>query len=603
VPQTETASFQQTPVATSRSRRRASLAALTLATTAVVFFALAGVDLTAGLRPLTNRDLTHVVIAGLVACTGLASVGWRSVAARRTAVGSLLALVVAGLVLIARSGHETWPIGDGALIELNVVHALHGSQLLGPYSQYGWHHPGPLMFYLIAPLYWLGGGTMTALNAGALVINFGSILFVAWRVARRTDVSPTFVFALTALLIIYIVRIAPLLTSAWNPHIAILPFAALLVASAEVLAGEIHILPIALLLASFVMQTHVGFVPTALALSALCVGGAVVHGAINDRQRLLWMLLASVAVLEIAWFMPIAEQLVNTPGNMTAIFRFFRADTEGQTWLAGWSAWSAMLLGVFRSDFQLPIGVGFAGSTAALPLVAAIASIAALVPAATLARRSGHPLEAALAVVCFTTSIVGFWAVLRVHGLIGDYHVFWLSILGLMNLAVLAGCIPVGRNLFARAGARLYAAAPAAAVLVAIVLGAQRLSADTRLGVTTTEGVAIRELIPQLLQRLPTTGNHNPFVQFDDRMWGLSTGFALQLTKASVDFTLDPDTAHTFSHPGVKTGHEDILVTIAGPEMHRRLVARAHNVTLAHFADGDLFIDGVSLIDAPQYRP
>jgi len=53
----------------------------------------------------------------------------------------------------------------------------------------------------------------------------------------------------------------------------------------------------------------------------------------------------------------------------------------------------------------------------------------------------------------------------------------------------------------------------------------------------------------------------------------------------------------------VKTGHEDMLLTVAGPDLHRSLMERAHNVTLARTDDGSYFIDGVSLIDEPQYRP
>ena len=48
------------------------------------------------------------------------------------------------------------------------------------YSRFGWHHPGPLYFYLLAPWYWLSGST-AGMQAGALVINL-------WRdVADRPD--------------------------------------------------------------------------------------------------------------------------------------------------------------------------------------------------------------------------------------------------------------------------------------------------------------------------------------------------------------------------------------------------------------------------------
>jgi len=49
-------------------------------------------------------------------------------------------------------------------------------------------------------------------------------------------------------------------------------------------------------------------------------------------------------------------------------------------------------------------------------------------PYAWRARRSA---ECALAVTCVIAALAGFWSVLRIHGKIGDYQVFWLSLIGL----------------------------------------------------------------------------------------------------------------------------------------------------------------------------
>jgi hypothetical protein len=44
------------------------------------------------------------------------------------------------------------PASDFALLELSTGEALRGAQLLGPYSRFGWRHPGPAYVYLQAPL-------------------------------------------------------------------------------------------------------------------------------------------------------------------------------------------------------------------------------------------------------------------------------------------------------------------------------------------------------------------------------------------------------------------------------------------------------------------
>ena len=47
------------------------------------------------------------------------------------------------------------------------VHEL----LYGLYSRNDWSHPGPVYFYLLAPLYRLTGNASIAMNIGALLIN------------------------------------------------------------------------------------------------------------------------------------------------------------------------------------------------------------------------------------------------------------------------------------------------------------------------------------------------------------------------------------------------------------------------------------------------
>src|SRR5262245_59572957 len=74
--------------------------------------------------------------------------------------------------------------GDGALLELYTIHAGRAGWALGPYSRFGWHHPGPMLFYAMVPVYRLGGGHALALNAAALAINAISLLAIAWIAVR-----------------------------------------------------------------------------------------------------------------------------------------------------------------------------------------------------------------------------------------------------------------------------------------------------------------------------------------------------------------------------------------------------------------------------------
>ena len=62
----------------------------------------------------------------------------------------------AAAVFLARSAEPFYPVSDIALTELFTREAAHGRLIVGPYSRFGWHHPGPTCFYLLAPFYAAG---------------------------------------------------------------------------------------------------------------------------------------------------------------------------------------------------------------------------------------------------------------------------------------------------------------------------------------------------------------------------------------------------------------------------------------------------------------
>ena len=63
------------------------------------------------------------------------------------------------------------PGGDFAVMELHLRDVARLKHWLGPYSRYGWNHPGPLYYYALSPLYWLTGGASTSLYASAAALN------------------------------------------------------------------------------------------------------------------------------------------------------------------------------------------------------------------------------------------------------------------------------------------------------------------------------------------------------------------------------------------------------------------------------------------------
>src|SRR3954471_1723225 len=136
------------------------------------------------------------------------------------AVCGALALTAAA-TLVARGGRPVVPVSDTAVIESYTLYASRAQLLVGPYSRYGWHHPGPLYFYLLAPVYVLAGRSTPGLSAGALLINLSSVVLLAWVMVRAGD--GWLAVMATAAIAVYAWRLPPLLASAWNPHVVVLP--------------------------------------------------------------------------------------------------------------------------------------------------------------------------------------------------------------------------------------------------------------------------------------------------------------------------------------------------------------------------------------------
>src|SRR5829696_7762476 len=105
--------------------------------------------------------------------------------AARLALALVLApIVVSAVALLVGVGGDYQPTSDHALTELQVRDVGRHEVLVGLYSRDEWSHPGPALFYLLAPFYWLTGGASIGMNVGALAINGGALSGMAL-IARR----------------------------------------------------------------------------------------------------------------------------------------------------------------------------------------------------------------------------------------------------------------------------------------------------------------------------------------------------------------------------------------------------------------------------------
>lgn len=246
---------------------------------------------------------------------------------------SLLPLVVSGVALVVKVGSDYAAGSDIGLIELQTLDVGRHPVLLGPHSRYGWNHPGPALFYALALPYRLAGSHSVGLAVGALLINALAITGIAL-VARRVAGLPFMLVTLVGCAVLMRSLGPVFLRNPWNPYVAVLPFGLVVFLTWAMTCEEAWALPIGVGVASICVQTHVGYAPLAAPLLVWGAASLVVravrakHEAADERERryraLIRASVVAAAVLIVMWLPAIIQQLVDSPGNLTEVVRYFR---------------------------------------------------------------------------------------------------------------------------------------------------------------------------------------------------------------------------------------------------------------------------------------
>ena len=245
---------------------------------------------------------------------------------------TLLPLVVSAVALVVKVGGDYAAGSDIGLTELRTFDVGRHPMLLGPYSREGWNHPGPALFYALALPYRLTGSHSIGLTLGALLINGLAIAGVAL-VARRVAGVPCMLLSLVGCAVLLRSLGPAFLRDPWNPYITVLPFGLLVFLTWAMTRGEAWALPIGAGVASFCVQTHVGYAPIAV---PLLVWGAISlivltvrrhSDAVDERKRrsraLIRAGVVAACVLIVMWLPAMIQQVLDSPGNLTEVVQYF----------------------------------------------------------------------------------------------------------------------------------------------------------------------------------------------------------------------------------------------------------------------------------------
>ena len=455
----------------------------------------------------------------------------------------VLPLVVSALYLrLWHDDHRS--VGDLALTELQTRDVGHNWIDLGPYSRDGWSHPGPALFYALAPLYRMLGSVDINLSVAALAINAAAVAGMAL-IARRRGGVPLMLITLVALALT-LRSLGPDHTrTAWNPWVTVLPYGLVLFLTWALACGERWALPAAVVVGSAVAQTHVGYV--ALALPLVVIGAAWLVAATpgGSRRRLVVPGLVALAALAVMWFPPVLDQVRNDPGNLRYSAWWLRegrlAGQGTNSVAAGWdtvvsSQWSMLPEWAFGTR-PVPLSSEAASRVDPRPAI--------LLPAVALAAwylvRRRVPGSVQLVAVWLVATAVAVGATARTVGPIYAYRVDFTLPLGMVGGIIVAWA---GWTALTTRWPSLERRAPlpGVAVLAAVaVLAGVSSVAHVRAGEPAARDADLmRRLLPEVVDRLPP-GEGEVLVAGESFGGSIfRQGLVLGLEKAGIDAEL-PD--------------------------------------------------------------
>jgi hypothetical protein len=343
----------------------------------------------------------------------------------------LTAIVIWPLLDAGRAALElVWrPSGDWAVLTMRVEDVGRHTPLVGPYSRFGWNHPGPLMYWLLAFPYHLFGDRPEALLAAAATLNaltVAALSAVAWRRGRLPLVALT----MTATAILVHAMGPAMIRDPWNPFITLLPLALTVFLVWSVIEGDFWMWPPLAFLVSFELQSHIGYLPM---LAMLGVSVFAIAWRRKSFKTLLptstkqrwWVLGLSSAVVIGCWLPVLLDQVAGT-GNLGAIAHYFLTNGDSP---AGFGTAFHVAADQLRFPSAPWLGrselAGLDGALLGSGLAALVVPILSMAGSLWLAVRMRVLAALRLQLVVIATALGGLIATARVTGPLFDWVVRW----------------------------------------------------------------------------------------------------------------------------------------------------------------------------------
>lgn len=478
--------------------------------------------------------------------------------------------------------HLDWhPSGDWALLAMRIEDVGQVTPLLGPYSRFGWNHPGPLLYWTLAAPYHLLGWSAPAMLAATAFLNaaaLGGTVALAWRRGHLPLAALT-----TAALCILTSTMGPeLLRDPWNPYITVLPMALLVLLCWSAAEGDRWAWPAGLAVGSFIVQSHIGYAVIVVAVGAAAMVLAwrnrseVAVLPPEDRQRRL-LVTATSAVLIVCWTPVLIDQFFGS-GNLTEILRYFSDGTDRPAGLRDALAQAANNLPI--RDAQWCGGFATVGADGAVEggqLRALLVPI--VLYAVTLAAAVMTGARSALRFQIITGVAVGsgILATSRITGPMFGYLIRWWWVLAcLWWLSIIWSAISAALT-WTRTPQLLRRILPVAVVGFCLVpaygdASSPARAADQALPPEASSSLLLHDLLPPLIGALGALDDVDDVrVEMINSTWGtMADGVRYAITHAGDEVVVDPQNGFKFGeHRSADSREADAVVWVVSADAVR----------------------------------
>jgi hypothetical protein len=347
-------------------------------------------------------------------------------------------LLPVAVVFVTRLGSDVRLVGDLGAIDVRARDVVHGHPaLVGVYSRFGWQHPGPFLFYWLAPFMVLSSGNPWGAAIGGTLLQAAAVVAVA-RITWKTNDVLWLLAGMVSMLFALVALGDDGITVPWNPYIAAAWFMTVVWLTWAIVEGRTGLAGWWLVAASIVVQSHVGFV-LVVALCGVWVGVRLVIAVRRhewERPSKVGLMLAALMWVPVA-----IDQLTDT-GNLHSIARWVARSTDPTV---GLRPAMGMVAASFRPLPDWLVGRAhvdaFSGDVSR---ASGLILLVALAVAMLVGLRSSETAVRRLSLLAVSLTLASTVAVSRISGGAFPYVMFYVPATAV--LLVVAAVVGLGRS-------------------------------------------------------------------------------------------------------------------------------------------------------------